>query len=129
MIFSSRLQMEKKESEGYQLLRTSTLILDSPEQGEECEDLRGESDGSPPSQDYCRVTVKHETISGQFQETTFTVITLNQESNFTCREKSHSQFQYEIFLFGESPVKCYLEYSSDMYCSWGEFGKEILWLL
>ena len=39
----------------------------------------------------CRVTVKHETISGQFQETFLTVITSNQESYFTCQEKSHSQ--------------------------------------
>ena len=36
--------------------------------------------------------VKHETISGPLQGTTFTVITLNRESNCTCREKNHSQF-------------------------------------
>ena len=35
-------------SGGDQVLRTSTLTRDSPERGEEREDLRGESDGSPP---------------------------------------------------------------------------------
>ena len=34
-----------------QVLRTSTMIRDSPERGEERKDLRGESDGSPPPQD------------------------------------------------------------------------------
>ena len=33
--------------------------------------------------------------SGPFQGTTFTVITLNRESNCTCREKNHSQFHYD----------------------------------
>ena len=40
-----------KLSGGDQVLRTSTLICDSPERGEEREPLRGESDGSPPPQD------------------------------------------------------------------------------
>ena len=35
-------------SGGDQVLRTSTLTRDSPERGEERDDLRGESDGSPP---------------------------------------------------------------------------------
>ena len=35
-------------SGGDQVLRTSTLTRDSSERGEEREDLRGESDGSPP---------------------------------------------------------------------------------
>ena len=33
---------------GDQVLRTSTLIRDSPEPGEKRKDLREESDGSPP---------------------------------------------------------------------------------
>ena len=37
-----------KLSGGDQVLRTSTLLRDSHERGEESEDLRGESDGSPP---------------------------------------------------------------------------------
>ena len=39
--------------------------------------------------------MKQGMISGQFQGTTFTVITLNRESNCTCREKRHSLFHYE----------------------------------
>ena len=39
--------------------------------------------------------MKQETISGPFQGTTFTVITLNRESNCTCQEKNHSQFHYD----------------------------------
>ena len=79
-----------KISGGDQNLRTSTLIRDSPDRGEEREDLRGESDGSPPPQD---------SLSGDgearndfwylCQGTTFTVITLNRESNCTCRLEDH----------------------------------------
>ena len=39
-----------------------------------------------------QMMVKHGMISGTFQETAYTVITLNQESNSTCREKNHSLF-------------------------------------
>ena len=39
--------------------------------------------------------VKQEMISGQFHGTTFAVITLNRESNFTFREQHHSQFHFE----------------------------------
>ena len=38
-----------------------------------------------------RVPVKHEMISRPFPETSFTAITLNQESNSTCREKNNIQ--------------------------------------
>ena len=41
----------KVQLSGDQVLRTSILVRDSLERGEECEDLRGESDGSPPPQD------------------------------------------------------------------------------
>ena len=44
---------------------------------------------------HCWVTVKHETTSGRFQETTKTAITLNQESNCTRRERSLCQFRYD----------------------------------
>ena len=79
---------------GDQLLRTSTLIRDRPERGEEREDLLGESDGSSstPFQDSSPDDGEAKKIFGPFQGTTFTVITLNRESNCTCREKSHSQF-------------------------------------
>ena len=39
-----------------------------------------------------RMPVKQLMISGQCQETSYTAITLNQESNFTRREKNHSLF-------------------------------------
>ena len=39
--------------------------------------------------------VKLGMISGPSQGTTFTVITLNRESNCTCREQNHSQFHYD----------------------------------
>ena len=58
-----------KLSGGSQFLRTSILIRDRPD--------RGEEQGNP---------------SGPFQATLYTVITLNPESNGTCREKRHSQF-------------------------------------
>ena len=43
------------------------------------------------------MVVKHETISSQSQGTTFTVITLNRESNCTRRKKNHSQFHHDFF--------------------------------
>ena len=39
---------------------------------------------------HCRVTVKHKTTSGRFQAILFSSITLNPESNSSCREKHHS---------------------------------------
>ena len=52
-----------------------------------------------------RMMVKQGTISGPFQETTFTVITLNRESNCTCRENSHSQFHFDILTWLEQQVR------------------------
>ena len=85
-----------KLSGGDQVLRTSTLIWDNPDRGEEQGNLLGESDGSSPQlQDSSPDVVKQEMISGPCQGTAFTVITLNQKSNGTCREKNHSQFHYD----------------------------------
>ena len=69
-----------KISGGDEDLRTSTLIWDSQDRGEEQDDLRGESDGSSstPRQD-----------SSWYDGT---VITWNPESNCTCRLKNHSLF-------------------------------------
>ena len=66
---------------GDQELRTSTLIRDHPIRVEDQRDFLGESEGSPPPLD--------EMIFGPFQETSYTAITLNPESNFTRREKNH----------------------------------------
>ena len=61
-------------SGGDQELRTSTLIREHPIRGESHVKFLGESEGSLPPP----------------QETSYTAITLNQESNFTRREKNHS---------------------------------------
>ena len=83
-----------KISEGDQDLRTSTLIRDRPDRGEEQGNLRGESEGSSSTsrQDSSWYMVKLGMISGPFQAILFTVITWNPESNCTCREKNHFLF-------------------------------------
>ena len=49
--------------------------------------------------------VKHVSISGPVQGTTFTVRTLNGESNYACREKKHFQFHCETSTQPEKPVR------------------------
>ena len=46
-----------------------------------------------------RMMEKQGMIFGPFQGTTFTVITLNRESNSTCREKNQSPFHYDILTW------------------------------
>ena len=58
-----------KLSGGDQALRTSTLILDNPDRGEEQEHLLGESDGS--SSALLKDSSPDGTIFGPLQETTF----------------------------------------------------------
>ena len=85
-----------KLSGGDRVLRTSTLIRDHPDRGEEQERLQRESDGSsPPVKDSSPDGGEARNISDPFQGSTFTGITLNRESNCTCREKNHSQFHYD----------------------------------
>ena len=71
-------------------------IRNQPIRGESHQDLFGGSEGSPPIQHfqdfYFRMPVKHEMISGPLRETSFTVITLNHESNSTRRGKNHFLF-------------------------------------
>ena len=71
-----------KLSGGHQVLRTSTLIQDRPDRGEEQGNLQGESDGS---------------FSTPLQDSSLSdgeaVMTRNPESNCMCREKHHSLFQ------------------------------------
>ena len=84
-----------KLSEGDQVLRTSTLIRYRSDRGEEqkthCGRIRRVFFNTHFKPHRCML-VKQEMISGPFQATIFTVITLNPESNCTCREKNHSQF-------------------------------------
>ena len=78
---------------GDQELRTSTLIRDHPIQGESHIDFLGESEGSlPPPHDSFPDAGEAINVFGPFQETSFSVITLNPESNCTCRKKNHSPF-------------------------------------
>ena len=75
-------------------LRTSTLIRPRPIQGEGHVDFLGESEGSLP-QPHDSLPDAGEAIDdfGPCQETSYTAITLNPESNFTRREKNHSLFR------------------------------------
>ena len=82
---------------GDRRLRTSTLIRDRPERGEEQEVFRGESDGlSSPTLLHAKtlhwMMRKLKMISGLLQEISFIPITWNPESNCTCRKKNHFLF-------------------------------------
>ena len=50
---------------------------------------------------HIRMPVKHEMIFGPCQETSKTAITLNQESNFTRREKNHSLIHWNTLTSSE----------------------------
>ena len=78
---------------GDQDLRTSTSIRHRPIQGESHIHFLGESEGSLPTP-HDSFTDAGEAINdfGLYQETSYTAITLNPESNFTRREKNHSLF-------------------------------------
>ena len=78
-----------------QVLRTSTLIGDSPDRGRRTRksSRRIRRSSSTPFQDS---SPDHGEARGPFEGTTFTVITLNRESNCTCREKHYSQFHWNI---------------------------------
>ena len=84
-----------KLSGGEHFLRTSKSIRESPRHKE----IFQENQTGRHHKTHRQVTVKQEVISGQFQETTYTVITLNRESNFTCQEKSHSQSHCDTLMW------------------------------
>ena len=48
------------------------------------------------------VVVKQEMIAGQFQGTSFAVIALNRESNFTRREKNNFHFHKDKLTWPET---------------------------
>ena len=77
---------------GDQELRTPTLIREHPNRGESRRDFLGESElsSSTTSRLTFRMPVERLMIFGPCQETSYTAITLNPESNFTRREKNHS---------------------------------------
>ena len=87
---------------GDQELRTSTLIRDHPIRGEDKKFFEENQTGLLHHfKTHFRMTVKHEMIFGPFQETSYTVITLNPESNFTRREKNHSLFHWNTLTSPE----------------------------
>ena len=55
-----------------------------------------------------RMPVKHEMIFGPCQETSYTAITLNQESNFTRRERNHSLFHWSTLTFPERHIRIWM---------------------
>ena len=73
---------------GDQVLRTSSLIRDRPDRGEEEGNVQKKNQ-TDLLQPRCMM-MKLEMISGLYQAILFTVITWNPESNFTCRERHHS---------------------------------------
>ena len=87
-----------KLSGGDQVLRTSTLIRDRPDRGEELGNLQRESDGSSstPLRDSSLYDGEAKSDFCLSQEMSFTVNTRNPESNCTCREKHHSLFHWNL---------------------------------
>ena len=79
---------------GDQDLKKSTLIRDHPIRGESHVDFLGESGGSPPPSPHDSFPDAGEATNDfcPCEETSHAAITLNQESNFTRREKNHSLF-------------------------------------
>ena len=92
-----------KLSGGDQDLRTSTLIREHPIRGESQSDFLGESAGSlPPPQDSFLDVGEAINDFCPCQESSYTAITLNQESNFTRREKNHSLFHWNTLTSPET---------------------------
>ena len=81
-------------SGGDRRLRTSTLIRERLERGEEQEILRGESDGlfspSPHQDDSTQDDAEAKMTSGLLQEVSFIAITWDLESNCTRRKKARN---------------------------------------
>ena len=81
---------------GDQDLRTSTLIRKRPIRGESYLDilifLENQKGLFHHLMTHFRMLAKQLMTSGPCQETSYTAITLNEESNFTRREKNHSPF-------------------------------------
>ena len=55
-----------------------------------------------------RMPVKRETTSGPCRETSYTAITLNQESNFNRREKNHSLFHWNFLTYPELHIRIWM---------------------
>ena len=64
--------------------------------------------------------VKPEMIFGTLQGTTFTVITLNRESNCTCPEKHYSQFHWNISTLPERQILPWIFWHVDGDREWSD---------
>ena len=97
-----------KVSGGDQRLRTSTVIRDRPERGEEQEVLREESHGlsspTPLQDDSTRDDAEAKMMSGLLQEMSFIAIMWTPESNCTCRKKNDFLFHWNISTSTEIPI-------------------------
>ena len=99
---------------GDQDLRTSTLVRHRPIQGESNIDFLGESEGSlQQPQDSFPDAGEAINNFGPCQETSHTAITLNQESNFTRREKNHSLFHSSTLTFTELLIRIWMSSKND----------------
>ena len=67
-----------------------------------------------------RMMVKPEMIFGTFEGTTFTVITLNRESNCTCPGKHHSQFHWNISTLPERQILPWIFWHVDGDREWSD---------
>ena len=79
-----------KKGSGSKVPRTSTLIRDRPDRGEEEGNVQKKNQ-TDLLQPRCMM-MKLDMISGLFQAILFTIITWNPESNCTCRERHHTLF-------------------------------------
>ena len=57
---------------------------------------------------HIRMPGKRLRIFGACQETSYTAITLNPESNFTRREKNHSLFHWNLLMYPEPPIQIWM---------------------
>ena len=94
---------------GDQDLRTSTSIRQRPIQRESHLDFLGESEGSlPPPHDLFPDAGEANMIFGPCQETSFSAITLNPESNFTRRERNHSLFHWNTLMYPKLLIRIWM---------------------
>ena len=91
-----------------QELRTSTCARQRPIQGESNIDFLGESEGSLPQHQDSFPDAGEAINDFPRQETSYTAITLNQESSFTRREKNHSLFHWSTLTSPEPIVRIWM---------------------
>ena len=113
-----------KLSGGDEVLRTSTLILDRSDRGEEKRNLQGESKRVFLQFHFeihrCMkraMMMKLKVTSGLLQDNSFIVITMNLDFNSTCRLKNHSLIHWNASKLPEQHVH-HLTYCWRKYWRW-----------